>query len=233
MRRLIGSLKTADRDTAVALVYTGLLLTAFEYGFLPAVVQRRVDPLRPVSLEAGVTWAAACVVGYTVLPLLLLRWVHRLPARAAGYATAGFPRHAPVYLGLFLLMLPVLLHVSQRNDFLSTYPFVAEARADTGVLWRWEVAYLAQFFALESFFRGYLLFVLERRMQGNAIFVMAVPYAMIHFHKPLPEALGALGAGLLLGTLALRYRSFWGGVLLHGLVALTMDLLAVHRAGLL
>ena len=58
---------------------------------------------------------------------------------------------------------------------------------------------------------------------------MTVPYTMIHFHKPFPECLGALGAGLLLGFLALRYRSFLGGVVLHSLVAVTMDLLAVSR----
>jgi membrane protease YdiL (CAAX protease family) len=65
-----------------------------------------------------------------------------------------------------------------------------------------------------------------------AIFVAAVPYTMIHFHKPLPECLGAAGAGLVLGYLALRYRSFIGGVFLHAGVALAMDLLSVRASGL-
>jgi hypothetical protein len=55
---------------------------------------------------------------------------------------------------------------------------------------------------------------------------------MIHFHKPFLECLGAVVAGLVLGHLALRFRAFWGGALLHILVAVSMDLLAVHRAGL-
>ena len=33
---------------------------------------------------------------------------------------------------------------------------------------------------------------------------MIVPYCMIHYGKPLPETLGAIGAGLILGTLAMR-----------------------------
>jgi membrane protease YdiL (CAAX protease family) len=51
---------------------------------------------------------------------------------------------------------------------------------------------------------------------------------MIHYGKPLPETMGAIGAGLLLGTLAMRTRSIWGGVLIHVGVATTMDVLALR-----
>ena len=39
---------------------------------------------------------------------------------------------------------------------------------------------------------------------------------------------GAVVAGLILGTLALRTKSIWAGVLIHISVALTMDLLALQ-----
>ena len=104
------------------------------------------------------------------------------------------------------------------------------AASDRTTLLIWESAYVLQFFALESFFRGYLLFTAERVAPRAAIAIVAAPYTMIHFHKPFPECMGALGAGLLLGYLALRYRSFWGGFVLHSLVAVTMDLLAVGQA---
>jgi membrane protease YdiL (CAAX protease family) len=51
---------------------------------------------------------------------------------------------------------------------------------------------------------------------------------MIHYGKPLPETLGAIGAGVILGTLAMRTRSIWGGVLIHIGVAITMDMLALR-----
>ena len=44
----------------------------------------------------------------------------------------------------------------------------------------------------------------------------------------LPETLGAIGAGVILGTLAMRTRSIWGGVLIHIGVAVTMDVLALR-----
>jgi membrane protease YdiL (CAAX protease family) len=45
----------------------------------------------------------------------------------------------------------------------------------------------------------------------------------------MAETFGAIGAGLILGTLAMRTRSIWGGVMIHVGVAWTMDLLAVSQ----
>jgi membrane protease YdiL (CAAX protease family) len=61
---------------------------------------------------------------------------------------------------------------------------------------------------------------------------MIIPYVTAHFGKPLPETLGAIVTGLVLGTLALRHRSFWLGVAAHYGVALTMDLSAMVRQGI-
>ena len=76
------------------------------------------------------------------------------------------------------------------------------------------------------------MFGLKRALGSHAIFVMCVPYCMIHFHKPVQEVTGAIFAGIILGTLALRTRSIWCGVLIHVSVAWTMDLLALsHTTG--
>ena len=91
----------------------------------------------------------------------------------------------------------------------------------------WELLYAAQFLSLEFFFRGFLLHGLRRALGANAIFVMLVPYCMIHYGKPMPETIGAIGAGLILGTLAMRTRSIWGGVMIHVGVAVSMDMLAL------
>jgi membrane protease YdiL (CAAX protease family) len=68
---------------------------------------------------------------------------------------------------------------------------------------------------------------LRRSLGSNAIFIMVLPYCMIHYGKPLPETLGAIIAGVVLGTLAMRTRSIWGGVMIHVGVATMMDALAV------
>lgn len=219
---------------AVAFAYCALVLTLLEYDFLAARLLASGwlggTPVADRQFHACLIWAGATVVFFLIVPALIVRFWHGEPLSSIGFRAAGVGRHLPVYLGLFALMVPVLLLVSRRPDFLDTYPFVRRALAERRVLIVWEAAYVFQFFALEAFFRGYLLFTTARVAPKAAIAVVAAPYTMIHFHKPFPECLGALGAGLLLGFLALRYRSFLGGVVLHSLVAVTMDLLAVSRA---
>jgi membrane protease YdiL (CAAX protease family) len=70
---------------------------------------------------------------------------------------------------------------------------------------------------------------LEKSFGAGAVFVMIVPYCMIHYGKPMPETIGAIGAGIILGTLAMRSRSIWGGVVVHCAVAISMDLLALQH----
>ncbi|MEL7029055.1 MAG: CPBP family intramembrane glutamic endopeptidase, partial [Pseudomonadota bacterium] len=62
-----------------------------------------------------------------------------------------------------------------------------------------------------------------------AIAIMTIPYAMIHFGKPMGETFGAIVAGYALGYLALKTRSVAPGIFLHCGVALTMDLLVMVR----
>ena len=110
----------------------------------------------------------------------------------------------------------------------STRTYLAGGAPPAEFLAYYEVLYAAQFLSLEIFFRGFLLQGLRRALGSNAIFAMIVPYCMIHYGKPLPETLGAIGAGLILGTVAMRTKSIWGGVLIHVGVAMTMDVMALR-----
>jgi hypothetical protein len=112
--------------------------------------------------------------------------------------------------------------------FQHTYPFKLAARSWTDfLLWGSSMGGSSP----RCFFRGFMLQALRRTMGAYAIFVMVVPYCMIHFGKPMPETLGAIAAGLVLGTLALRTGSIWAGFLIHVSVAWTMDLLALVQTG--
>jgi len=60
---------------------------------------------------------------------------------------------------------------------------------------------------------------------------MSIPYCMIHFGKPFPETMAAIIAGIVLGTLSLKSRTIWMGVMIHYSVALTMDISALWQKG--
>lgn len=185
------------------------------------------------ELASYAFWALACFAGYLVVPALLLRWLRPgEPLSAFGLDWAGLRGHERTYVLLFLATLPLVLVASTRPSFQETYPFYRHAGRSAIDFLVWQALYALQFLALEFFFRGFLLHTLKRDIGAYSIAVAVVPYCMIHFQKPLPEALGAIVAGLVLGTLSLRTGSVLGGAAIHVAVALTMDVLALaQKAG--
>lgn len=179
-------------------------------------------------LKGFLWWSGWRVVGYVVLPIVVIALLPGQRLRDYNLSLRGFTRHWKLYALLFIAILPAVYLSSETAAFRHTYPFYRMANRSHFDLWAWELLYAAQFISLEFFFRGFLLEGLRRALGANAIFVMIVPYCMIHYGKPLPETLGAIGAGLILGTLAMRTRSIWGGVLIHIGVATTMDVLALR-----
>lgn len=173
-------------------------------------------------------WSGWRVFGYIVIPAAAILAMRGERLRDYYITTKGFFKHLWIYVLLFVLILPFVIWMSTTKSFQHTYPFYKLANRSSFDFWAWEGMYAVQFLALEIFFRGFMLHGLGRHIGSKAIFVMAVPYCMIHYGKPLPETLGAIFAGIILGTLAMRTRSIWGGFAIHVGVALTMDLLAVE-----
>ncbi|HWU87422.1 MAG TPA: type II CAAX endopeptidase family protein [Kofleriaceae bacterium] len=179
------------------------------------------------ELQGFAWWSAWRLLGYVIIPVLVILALPGQRLRDYHVSLRGFFRHAWIYVVLFLAILPAVFLASRTASFRDTYPFYRMANRSSVDLWTWEALYAVQFVSLEFFFRGFLLQGLRRALGANSIFVMIVPYCMIHYGKPMPETFGAIFAGLILGTLAMRTRSIWGGVLIHIGVATTMDVLAL------
>ena len=87
-------------------------------------------------------------------------------------------------------------------------------------------------FCWEFFFRGFLLFGLQKSRSGSwgAVILQALPFTLLHWSPDppppshWPKSLSALPGGLILGVLALRTRSFVYGFLAHWAISLTLDL---------
>ncbi len=178
-----------------------------------------------------VWWASARVIGYGVIPLLATIFLLKQSPLDLGLRGKGDNKR--LYLLLLVLVLPLVVAASFDPAFQSKYPYYKLARDEQ--LWPhfacWELLYASQFVALEFFFRGFLIHGLKRSLGYAAVFVPIMPYAMIHFGKPLPEALGSVFTGFLLGTVALKTKSIWGGAAIHVSVAWAMDLLSIWHAG--
>lgn len=178
----------------------------------------------------GYVWWTGChLLAFILIPFALIKWGFRDSIRNYGWRWNQVHEH---WQGYILLLTPILLFVflvSLGKDFVNHYPFYNYAGRSWFDLLAWEFLYLCQFVFLEFFFRGFMLNALRPALGANAIWVMCVPYMMIHLPKLWLEATGAILFGLFLGILALQSRSIWGGVFVHAGVAVSMDIAALLR----
>ena len=73
-----------------------------------------------------------------------------------GLRGRGFRAHAWIYALCVVVMMPVLVLVSMQPDFADYYPMYKQAGRSWLDFAIWEIVYLAQFFTLELFFRGFI-----------------------------------------------------------------------------
>ena len=237
------------RRPAVCLLIVALVLTLQEYyggrgfyetWFRPWLVEfeahghPRVNLSKYDEFYSYCWWVTARVTGYVLIPFPL--WKLLFPQDSLldmGLRGRGFTKHVWIYGLCLAAVVPAMLLVSSQPDFGNYYPFYKLASRSWFDFAMWEAIYWLQFFSLELFFRGWIVGALRKAMGAGAIFVMAVPYCMIHYGKPYLEAHGAIVAGVVLGSLALRTRSIYSGFLVHITVAFSMDFLALWRRGAL
>ncbi len=225
-----------DYRVLVVLAVTAVSLTMIEYYGGRNTYHQLVSKYYPVlithryyQLSQFLYWSLFRVVAYVVLPWLVVLLMPGERIRDYGISFKGFFSHLWVYGLLYAIIAPALVMVSFTKPFKRTYPFYKLAPRSWFDFGIWELFYGVQFWALEVFFRGFMIHPLKRSLGAYAVFVMAVPYCMIHYNKPLAEVLGAIVAGTVLGTLSLRTRSIWCGVLIHISVAISMDLLSLMQ----
>ncbi len=244
----------ADRQTAVVLLTAALALTLQEYFFNFGNLAWCIDRLAALGWNEQADhwrdwvnqsenfeiarlswWAVGRVLTYVLLPLLVIKLVLRQPLPEMGLRVRGIGGGLPLYLLLLALILPAVWYFSRTAHFQRTYPFYSLSAGEAlwPRFWIWELLYAVQFVALEFFFRGFMIHGTKHALGRSAIYVMMLPYVMLHFTKPMPETLGAIGAGVILGHLSYKTCSIWWGAALHIAVAWTMDFLALSHRGLL
>jgi membrane protease YdiL (CAAX protease family) len=243
----------ANRKAMIVAVTAALALTALNFGatssphwFISALEALGADSLADRFRHAFFTsqfeefnglvfWGTIQVLSYVAIPILAIRLVLRERVSAYGIEWRGILPHGKHYLVLFAVSVPFVVLASFTQAFQLKYPFydlaVGEGLFPRMTLW-WFV-YAAQFVALEFFFRGFLVHGLKWRLGYMAVFVMIIPYNMIHFNKPVIEALAAILGGLVLGSLSLKTRSIWWGAALHIAVAGLMDVLSLTQRGII
>jgi len=173
--------------------------------------------------EYLVTNVAALLWLPMLLTLVILRQEPSGFGFAVGDARTGY-RLAAIF---YVLLLPLLIIGSRMEAFQNYYPLQKQAARDLAFFGYFELTYGMYLFCWEFFFRGFLLFGLARAIGSWAILPQTIAFGMMHIGKPYPEVACSFAAGIILGILALRSRSFAPCFALHWAAAVTFDILVI------
>ncbi len=225
-RRVAKALRTLDRQTVFVLTATALLVILQMKWGSRTFFDRTLAPFVPEEWRGLLSWGwwffMQGLLGF-VIPLLSLLFLFGQRPAAIGLGAGDRQlalRIALIYLPLVLIGTWVL---SDSPAFQERYPHYQPAAQDWGIFLIYETLFLFYWFGWEYLWRGFVLFGTAQTFGLYAIFVQAVPFAILHFNKPLPEALLSIPGGIALGALVWRCRSFWIAVPIHAAQMFILD----------
>jgi membrane protease YdiL (CAAX protease family) len=147
---------------------------------------------------------------FLVIPLLLILLVFRENPREFGFALGDWKAGVLITLIAIALIAPVLWLVSRSGAMQSYYQ-----KQVSGLPWNTFI----DLFGWEFLFRGFILFGYARKFGAEALWLQAVPFAIMHLSKPELETLSTIFGGFAFGWVAYRTRSFLYPFLIHWFVA--------------
>lgn len=184
------------------------------------------------------------LMGLFFIPMLTIFLIFREQPEKFGFAACTSARVWGLVAVAFIILLAMLIPASRMNAFQEMYPWFKNFQefrpvfslypqenpyvTNTLLMVYAELSYGMYLFCWEFFFRGYLLFGLMRSINWWAVLVQAVAFAFLHLGKPKLEVLASLGAGVVLGIIALNAKSFMPGFVLHWAASVIFNLLVVH-----
>ena len=231
LRELFAWWREIDRRTATVLIAAAALPGVYVY-------QGHRSFWEPRFAAHGADWArtyanvaqfAAIDLLFLAVPLGAIFWFGDRP-RDFGVGLGDWRFGAKVTAIAAVAVTP-FLWLGADAAMQAEYPLSPLAALSVAAWALWSLVYLAYYVAWEFFFRGFMLFGLEKRLGAAvAILVQTIPSTMLHIGKPQAEFVAAIPGGIALGALAWRTRSILWPLLLHYYVGVMNDAFCILRS---
>ena len=170
------------------------------------------------------------LVFYGLLPLGIIVLVLREDPRAFGLRLGNWKKGALFALLGIILMGAVIAGLVQTAEFRQYYRLDSLRGADAGGLAEYALRMAVYMFSWEFIFRGFMLFGLKERFGPLAIWIQAIPFAIMHLGKPELETLSTIFGGAAFAYVDLESRSVLPSVVIHWAIYMMMVLAASNVA---
>lgn len=232
VRRLRDAVRGIDRQTAFVLTAAAALVilqvtVGSRHVFHDLFAPRVQEAWRGV-LGWGWWFAVQGVTGF-VLPVLALLFLFRRRPAEIGLGAGDWRLGLLLAAGYLPLVAIGTWVLSADPAFQAQYPHYQPAAFDWRFFFVYEALFLFYWIGWEYLWRGFVLFGTAHTFGLYAIFIQAMPFALLHIQKPIAEALLSVVGGVALGALVWRCRSFWIAVPIHAAQMLLLDLWCTLR----
>lgn len=223
LRRVMAGL---DKQATVVLLMAALVVILQMQLGSRSWFRSELAPLLDITAVGLWSWgwwfAMQGLLGF-VLPILVLK-----VGFGRSWADMGLSRgdtgFAWMIAGLYLpLVLVGTWFLSDGDAFKAQYPHYSPAALDWRIFAIYEGLFLFYWFGWEYLWRGFVLFGTRHVFGVYAIIIQTLPFAILHYDKPMPEALLSIVGGLAIGALVWRARAFWIAVPIHAAQMLILD----------
>lgn len=212
--------------TLIGLILCPILITlTMRLGTLP-MVRATLASITPAKLDPIYHWYSIFLLQFLmlyVIPILCIKLGFKESLSAYGHKVRPLVRLWPLLLIFLAVMLPITYASSLKPSFSTYYPLYRGSLESWERFILFEAGFLVVFFTQEFFFRGFLIEVLKPKFGMNAILIASAMYGIAHYTKPLPEQLGAFFVGIVLGYIGDKARTFYFGIVIHYVIAVSMD----------
>jgi membrane protease YdiL (CAAX protease family) len=166
------------------------------------------------------------LVFYGLVPLGIIVLVLREDPRTFGLRLGNWRKGALFSLLGIVLMAVVIAGLVRTTEFQQYYELDALRQADSRGLVEFALRLGVYMFSWEFIFRGFMLFGLKERFGPLAIWIQAIPFAIMHLGKPELETLSTIFGGAAFAYVDLESRSVLPSVVIHWGIYMMMVLAA-------
>ena len=168
----------------------------------------------------------SALVLYFLIPLGIIVMVFREDPRRYGLTLGDWKKGVMFSVLGVAMMAVVIFFLAQLEEFRRYYDFGFFDTPQTAEVLEFALRQAVYMFSWEFMFRGFMLFGLEERFGSLAIWIQAIPFAIMHLGKPELETLSTIFGGAAFGYIDLESRSIFHSVFIHRDIYLMMVLAA-------
>ncbi len=172
------------------------------------------------TLFGDETWSS--LVFYCLIPLGIVVLVLREDPRRFGLTLGDWRKGLLFSVAGIVVMGVVIAGLARLEEFRWYYARGFFEERQTQRILEFALRQGIYMFSWEFIFRGFMLFGLRERLGSLAVWVQAIPFAIMHLGKPELETLSTIFGGAAFGYIDLKSRSVLPSVVIHWAIYLMM-----------